>query len=235
MRRGTALSLSLAMALSGMPAQAFAEAADLLGETPDQSVPGTSADLPGEAVVSGTWGGCPWEIDAAGVLTVHPGEGVDTEGSSPWGEYRDSITKVVFVSDETGNVILPSDSSDLFERMGKLTSVDLRGADSSYVTDMHDMFYACSSLASLDLSGLDTSSVTNMGCMFYACSSLASVDLSGLDTSSVTHLVGDRHELHVSRLRQARLPRPLRLGHLVGDGHERDVHLLLQAGDHHRG
>ena len=190
MRRGTALSLSLAMALSGMPAQAFAEAADLLGETPDQSVPGTSADLPGDVVKSGTWGGCPWEIDAAGVLTVHPGEGVDTEGSSPWGEYRDSITKVVFVSDETGDVILPSNSSYLFDGMSQLVSADLSGANSSGVTITRCMFLNCSKLASLDLSGFDTSKASNMGRMFEGCSSLASLDLSGWNTKSAEDMGG---------------------------------------------
>ena len=188
MRKGTALSLSLAMALSGVPTQALAEATDLLGEEAGQSVPDTSADLAVEAVVSGTWGTCPWEIDGNGVLTVHPGEGADTGMNSPWRDYRSSITKVVFVADETGKVVLPSDSSYLFEHMGKLTSVDFSGADASKVTSMDSMFRGCGSLTSLDLSGLETSSVTSMSNMFSGCSSLASLDLSGLDTSSVTSM-----------------------------------------------
>ena len=151
--------------------------------------PDTPGYLTAKIVVSGTWGTCPWEIDAMGVLTVHPGEGEDTASSSPWSKYRSSITKVVFAADEEGNkVILPSDLSDLFLWMEGVTSVDLRGTDASKVTNMDSVFYGCSSLESLDLSGLDTSKVTNMKQLFAGCSSLASLDLAGWNTSSVTSM-----------------------------------------------
>ena len=186
MRRGTALSLSLVMALSGVPTQALAETANLLGEAAGQSVPSTSADLVGEA--SGKWGTCNWDLDIEGLLTVYPGEGEDTEGECPWGEFSDSITKVVFLSDETDKVVLPSDSSYLFADMDRLNSVDLAGVEASKVTDMDSMFYGCSSLASVNLSGLDTSKVENMKFMFADCLSLDSLDLSGWNTSSLVNM-----------------------------------------------
>ena len=35
-----------------------------------------------EIPASGTWGTCPWEIDADGKLIVHPGTGENTDGSN---------------------------------------------------------------------------------------------------------------------------------------------------------
>ncbi len=69
-----------------------------------------------------------------------------------------------------------------------LKKADLRGLDTSSVTDMSDMFSGCASLESINLSGFDTSSVIGMTGMFHNCGSLESIDLSGFDTSSVTDM-----------------------------------------------
>ena len=203
--KGMALSLSLAMALSGVPTQALAE-------TADQLAPSVSANLVGKSVESGTWGSCPWTIDADGVLTVYPGKGVPADQNSPWSKYKGSITKAVFVSDGASKVVLPEDSTALFGWLDHLVSVDFSGVDTSNVTstrfmfagctaletidfsrfyttsvvDMYQMFLDCESLTSLDLRSFNTSKVREMSTMFCGCTSLTSVDLSSFDTSSVT-------------------------------------------------
>lgn len=52
----------------------------------------------------GTWGTCAWEIDAEGMLTVHPGKGGEASGSfgvtSYWFRWRDSVRKVVFAIED---------------------------------------------------------------------------------------------------------------------------------------
>ena len=49
-------------------------------------------------IASGTWGTCPWEIDAQGTLTVHPGVGASQEGAfmSLWSAYHKCVKGVVF-------------------------------------------------------------------------------------------------------------------------------------------
>ena len=71
-----------------------------------------------------------------------------------------------------------------------LTDLDLRGWDTSAVTDMGEMFLFCSKLKNLDLHNFDTSSVTNMSSMFMRCEAIEALDLSGFDTSSVTDMSG---------------------------------------------
>ena len=73
-----------------------------------------------------------------------------------------------------------------FYNCTQLTSLDLSGWDTSAVTTMHDMFYGCKQLTSLDLSGFNTGKVTTMQGMFSGCSSLTSLDLSGWDTSALS-------------------------------------------------
>ena len=170
-----------------------------------------------DSIASGTWGTCPWEISADGVLTVHPGKGTSQPSSgevaSPWEEHADSITSVVFTAKDGNKVIAPTSIRALLRNLSKATTMDFSGLDTSGVEDMSSLFYGCSSVKSLDLSGFDTSHVTNMnsmffGCgaktinltgwdtssvkdmtyMFYACGNLASLDLSGFDTSCVTNM-----------------------------------------------
>ena len=141
------------------------------------------------SIASGTWGTCPWEISASGVLTVRPGEGKGaTSVNSPWSKYREDVTAVRFVSEGGRKVVLPKDSHSLFYGFENCSTIDLSGCDMSSVESLSDMFCDCSSLASLDVTGWDTSQVTSMQGMFYRCSSLASLDLSGWDTSSVTDM-----------------------------------------------
>ncbi len=109
-------------------------------------------------------------------------------------------TKIIYDPDaEPGISVYPSQSSvkcvkDVVLRgrtsqnyhMPALESADLRGLDTSEVTDMSYMFSA--GLVSGDLSSFDTSNVTNMSHMFSECQTLTSVDLSNFDTSKVTDM-----------------------------------------------
>ena len=228
LRKGTALSLSLAMALSCVPAQAFAVGVDHEEEgvyLPVLSDSEEESELAEDIVASGKWGTCPWEIDADGVLTAYPGEGKNTNGVCPWKDYRSAITKAVFVSDGGTKVILPSDSSCLFNEMADLVSIDFSGVDTSNVTDMNGMFWGCSGLTSLDVSGFDTSKVTDMRMMFSGCSSLASLDLSRFDTSMVENMWG---MFYISS------SLAFWLRHEFSGGHGLDVQWLRSAEDHLR-
>ena len=151
----------------------------------------TQGDASG--VTTGVWGTCSWDIDDKGVLTVHPGTGVDNNNTttSPWANYAGQITSIRFVEENGQKVVLPSRSISLFFGLENATTIDLAGADTSSVTNMACMFYNCSSLTSVrGTSDWDTSSVLGMGGMFYKCSSLTSVEgLSDWDTSSVTNML----------------------------------------------
>lgn len=89
--------------------------------------------------------------------------------------------RIVFI----GGIKAPSNMADFFLWANYLKAVDLRGLDTSKVTDMEAMFRGCSNLTSIDLPCSDTSNVRNMGFMFGSCKSLTSLDLSCLDTSNV--------------------------------------------------
>jgi len=87
----------------------------------------------------------------------------------------------------TDTIYLPEDSSNLFQGLSSLTSIDgIEMLDTSRVKNMCNMFTNCNSLESLDVTGFDTSNVTQMTQMFYKCSKLTVLDLSSFDTSKVT-------------------------------------------------
>ena len=79
--------------------------------------------------------------------------------------------------------------ADDYGNFDKLTSIDLRGLDTSNVIYMYDMFHGCSSLKELSFGkSFKTCSVKRMDNMFHGCSSLTALDLSGFDTSNVTDM-----------------------------------------------
>ena len=190
---------SLILIVALMPAYAFAAPVISVGVQEE-------IDLP----ASGMWGTCPWEIDEQGTLTVHPGQGADTHGLSPWKDYGRIIKRVLFVVENGRKIIAPADLSRLFPTYethvgthfgyaNSIEQIDFHGLDTSQTTDMSDMFFGCSTITNLDLSGFDTSRVTDMSGMFSTWdrsgmwaslgdSSLVSLNLSGFDTSQVTDM-----------------------------------------------
>lgn len=79
----------------------------------------------------------------------------------------------------------------MFNGFTGLTTINNFGnLNTAKVTSMYDMFYGCSSLTTLDLRGWDTSNIDNMGSMFQGCSNLTTLNLSGWNTSSVENMSG---------------------------------------------
>ena len=136
-------------------------------------------------IANGIWGTCPWELDAEGKLTVHPGEGANTNQVSPWAAYAGQIRSVVFADDISSFVKAPADCSYLFSGFTSLTSVDIPSHSIPYTYYMRYMFYGCTSLVSLDLSDWITSSLALCPSMFEGCTSLTSLDLSGWKTKKI--------------------------------------------------
>ena len=175
-----ALFLSAAMVLSGLPSQALAEAVE-------QTAPPSSAELPlvgRDATISGTWGSCNWSI-TNGVLIVNAGKGSDTGGVSPWSDYARNIREVRFVSDGDEKVVLPEDSSYLFNEMNYLEVANVKEADTSQVRMMACMFKNCEWLESIDLSSWDVHSVWRMYEMFSGCTMLTSTGIEHWNVSSL--------------------------------------------------
>lgn len=127
---------------------------------------------------SGTCGTCNWVIDSSGHLTVSPISGTSGELDNwllraPWAlGSPTSITSVSF-----NGTIKASTCHGMFEGCTSLTSADLKGLDTSHVTDMDGMFRNCMSLAFLDLSSFDTSNVASPLLMFTLCTSLSEIKL----------------------------------------------------------
>ena len=140
----------------------------------------------------GIWGTCAWEIDAEGVLTVHPGKGGEASGSfgvtGYWFKWRDIVRKVVFAAENGKRVVAPQNCTGLFGGMANLEVVDVSEGDFSSVTSMSGLLHSCTSLKSVNLSGVNASKVTDVSAMFNGCFSLESVDMSNLDISSVKDL-----------------------------------------------
>ena len=103
-------------------------------------------------------------------------------------EAYEGMIRTIKIDDNSGIIYLPEDSSELFSGWNYLETLDLRGCDTSNVTNMESMFEGCSALTTLDLSEFDTANVTDMGYMFRDCSSLENLDLSSFDTSNVTSM-----------------------------------------------
>ena len=94
-----------------------------------------------------------------------------------------TATDIAFVGKK---IYAPENSSELFNKLSKLTTLDMSVFDTSNVTKMNSMFFNCSALTSLDVSGFSTSNVTDMSGMFEFCSALTSLNMNGFNTSNVT-------------------------------------------------
>ena len=70
-----------------------------------------------------------------------------------------------------------------------MKTLNVKGFNTSQVTDMEQIFSNCSSLTFISgLAYWNTSNVTDMGYLFYNCSSLTSLDLSTWNVSNVTNM-----------------------------------------------
>ncbi|EPI2201207.1 BspA family leucine-rich repeat surface protein [Enterococcus hirae] len=101
---------------------------------------------------------------------------------------QNQITSIIFSNDNGKKIKVTSNRIFFSSNFPKLVNIDLKGLDTSSVTDISSLFSGCNSLTSVDVSNWDTSSVVNMYGAFYACNNLTSVDVSRWNTSSVTNM-----------------------------------------------
>ena len=96
---------------------------------------------------------------------------------------------VISVRVAKGTVFLPENAEGfnpgewyytMFGGLNNAEMIDMRGFDTSRVTNMHRMFADCSKLKLLHLNNFNTSGVTDMSHIFDSCKSLADIDLSSL-------------------------------------------------------
>lgn len=80
------------------------------------------------------------------------------------------------------------DSSNMFQYLPQLETIEFKNFDTSDVTTMRYMFIYSEGIKSLDLSCFDTSNVTDFCGMFSYCNSLESLNVSSFDTSKATIL-----------------------------------------------
>ena len=85
--------------------------------------------------------------------------------------------------------VSPKIMISIFYECISLTSLDLRGFDTSFTTEMSYAFYNCNNLISLNLLNFNTSLVTTMVSMFEGCHSLTSIELTSFDTSNVNSMI----------------------------------------------
>lgn len=107
--------------------------------------------------------------------------------------YNENQSEKIVVSEDGKTVTLNGlklygNFSKTYRFPESLTNPDLRGLDTSNVTDMSYMFSGCKNLSYLDVSSLDTSNVTAMSNMFSGCNNLYNLDLAKFDTSKVTDM-----------------------------------------------
>lgn len=99
-----------------------------------------------------------------------------------------SADGINLVVDASANILLNENSSDMFKDCSKLLTADVRGFNTSNVTNMSQMFRLCTKLTSVNVSSFDTSNVTDMGYMFIGDEKLQTLDVSRFNTSKVTSL-----------------------------------------------
>ncbi|MBQ3291933.1 MAG: BspA family leucine-rich repeat surface protein [Mogibacterium sp.] len=182
-----AILLALIMIVSAVPAASYAADPD---------------------IASGTCGTCRWTIDSEGVLTIGAGSMTDWVEMPPWYDYSNDIKAV-----KTSGSVKLATAFNMFAECYNLKSIDLRGFDTSNVTNMSGMFAYCTEISEpVDFSNFNTSSVTDMSrmflisnvpdyatgfssfdtsrvedmsWMFYVCKTTKKLDLSSFNTSNV--------------------------------------------------
>ncbi len=118
--------------------------------------------------------------------------GIEEKGySRGWSGYAAAIKKVSFIGGEENGAsrkIQPKTLYNWFNGCNYVTSIDLRGLDTSNVTSMYQTFLGCHRLESLDVTGFDTSNVTSMQGMFAGCRKITELDVMNFNTAKVTNM-----------------------------------------------
>ena len=142
-----------------------------------------------------------WAIDGTGHLEVMPLVGNEgefatfsasaterTDASVPWNAFRAGIKSFSVRENTTVAMVKGGYLNGMFFNCPNLTTIDMRGFDSSSAAGAFEMFRDCTSLTSINLTGFKTNLFTNMQEMFYNCSKLESLNLNEFDTAQVTNM-----------------------------------------------
>lgn len=146
-------------------------------------------------VAGGVIGSCKWSVYSEDVNTMiiepqNGNEGILDDWSygcfgAPWP--GDNIENVIVKGKVTALTC-----ANMFNGFSSLKKIDLKGLDTSNVTDMNSMFCFCENLTYDEiretLSALDTSNVTDMNSMFGGCLGITDFDMGFLDTSMVRNM-----------------------------------------------
>ena len=117
-------------------------------------------------IASGTYGTCSWTIDADGVLTIRPTDGVEGTLASntnftakmPWYNYRGSIVKVYVepgVKSNTGCAVM-------FANLPVCKEIDLSNMDVTNLQSMQEMFENSKLVEVINLEGWNAPNLTNL-------------------------------------------------------------------------
>lgn len=103
--------------------------------------------------------------------------------------YYDQATKsMIFQSTPAViDVYLNKDSSEMFNNLSMMTSIDLSHFDSREVENFADFLMNAQNLVSVDVSHFDVRKVKDFEGMFYSNSALTSLDLTNFHTDSATN------------------------------------------------
>ncbi len=105
-------------------------------------------------------------------------------GTTPDVYTNDSGTQVAFVGNY-GELIAPTDCSNMFAGMSSLKWVIFRNYDTFNSTNFTSMFEGCGNLEFVEMLSIQTPNVTSMNSMFKECSSLRQIALADFDCISL--------------------------------------------------
>lgn len=127
-------------------------------------------------------------LPTSSMITLKVGSAPTTYTSSGEGG-----NNCMWYMDASGNVTVENQSSGHLyatkvwaTRPTNATSIDMRGIDTTYLTDMSVMFFACTKLTELNVSEFNTAHVTTMARAFSGLT-LSSLDLSSFNTHNLTN------------------------------------------------
>lgn len=121
------------------------------------------------------------EITVPSIATINNNDYKVSFSKLTWQEKKNIIEKITI----NENVIFPIDSTGMFKDFINIKELNLKGANTTKVTQMTEMFYNCKKLKQLDLSSFDTSNVINMNSMFAGLENIEKLDLSNFNTKEV--------------------------------------------------
>ena len=142
----------------------------------------------GNVVKNGVTGTVKWELYENGHLVFSPVSGTTGQmsfvGDSNWRAEKANINSISF----TGTINAPEDSSELFEGLKNVASIDTTNFTTNGVTSMSSMFKGTQKLKKIDVSRFDMSQVGTTAAMFYT-TGIVELDLSAWATPKLTSTV----------------------------------------------